>query len=50
MKAQEALSELITCKELISKSPIIKNAIEKEGLKIVPAFYNLATGKVDLLD
>ncbi len=36
----------LTAKELINKSEIIKNA---EGVKIVSGFYNLDSGKVDLL-
>ncbi|MBL4624856.1 MAG: carbonic anhydrase [Flavobacteriales bacterium] len=36
----------LTAKELISKSEIIRDA---QGVKIVSGFYNLSSGKVDLL-
>lgn len=36
----------LTAKELLNKSEIISNA---EGIKIVSGFYNLGSGKVDLL-
>ena len=39
----------LTAVELIGKSVIIKNAIDNGDLKIVPAYYNLSTGKVDFL-
>ena len=38
----------LTCKDLVSRSEIIANSI-KNGLEIVPAFYNLSNGKVDIL-
>ena len=34
-------------KELMSKSAIISNAVNNEGVEIVTAYYNLGTGKVD---
>jgi len=37
-------------KALVDQSPIIKNAVETGGLKIVAAYYNLESGKVDFLD
>ena len=39
----------LTVKELKSRSEIIKNAIDKGDVKVVPAYYNLDTGKVDFL-
>ena len=38
----------ITCKDLVSRSEIIANAVNN-GLEIVSAFYNLSNGKVDIL-
>ena len=38
----------LTCKDLVSRSEIIANAVNN-GLEIVPAFYNLSNGKVDIL-
>ena len=38
----------VTCKDLVSRSEIIANAL-KNGLEIVPAYYNLSNGKVDIL-
>lgn len=40
----------LTAKELINKSEIIKNAIDKNELKVVHAFYRMDSGKVDFLD
>jgi|AntAceMinimDraft_3_1070362.scaffolds.fasta_scaffold00339_8 carbonic anhydrase len=37
----------LTAKELKTKSDIIKNAVENRGVKIIPAYYSLDTGKVD---
>jgi len=37
----------LTANNLISRSEIIKNAFQNRGLEIVPAFYNLDSGKVD---
>lgn len=39
----------LTAKELASRSAIISGAMEKGDLKIVPAYYNLDSGKVDFL-
>lgn len=39
----------LNAEELSSRSSIISNAIENEGLKIKSAFYNLGSGKVDFL-
>lgn len=39
----------LNAEELVSRSSIIRNAVEKEGLKIVPAYYNLDSGRVDFL-
>lgn len=39
----------LTAADLITRSEIIRNAVEKKELKIVPAFYNLDSGKVDFL-
>lgn len=40
----------LTAKELASRSEIIRGAVESGKLKIVPAYYNLDSGKVDMLD
>jgi len=37
----------LTADNLISRSEIIKNSFQNEGLEIIPAFYNFDTGKVD---
>lgn len=39
----------LTAKELFTRSPIIQDAIEKRGLEIRPAYYNLGTGQVEFL-
>lgn len=40
----------MTCNDLAERSAIIKNATEKKnGLKIVPAYYNLGSGKVNFM-
>ena len=39
----------LTAKELVSRSSIIKGAVDSGKLKIVPAYYNLGSGKVDFL-
>ena len=40
----------LTVVELTGKSEIIKNAVENEGVKIVSAYFNLASGKVDYIN
>lgn len=40
----------LTANELQTRSAIIKDAVAAGKLKIVPAYYNLDTGKVDFLD
>jgi carbonic anhydrase len=39
----------LTSKELNNRSSIIKNVFDNGDLKIVPAYYNLDSGKVDFL-
>ncbi|MEP2773982.1 MAG: carbonic anhydrase [Fulvivirga sp.] len=39
----------LTVQELSNRSSIIKNAVEQGKLKVVPAYYNLGSGKVDFL-
>ncbi len=39
----------LTAEELKNRSAIIGSAVEKGDLKIVPAYYNLDTGKVEFL-
>lgn len=39
----------LTTEDLVSRSTIIRNAVEKGDVKIVPAYYNLDSGKVDFL-
>ncbi|MEE4260079.1 MAG: carbonic anhydrase [Bacteroidales bacterium] len=38
---------ILTARELVGKSEIIRNTIQKKELEIIPAYYHLATGKVD---
>ncbi len=40
----------LTVGKLVNESEIIKHATENNGLKIVAAYYNLDTGKVDFLN
>lgn len=37
----------LTASVLLDKSAIIRNAVEKEGTVIIPAYYNLHSGKVE---
>ena len=37
----------LTVEDLKNRSQIIKDAIDKGSLKVIPAYYNLETGKVD---
>lgn len=39
----------MTTQELISRSQIIREAAEKSHIVIIPAYYNLDTGKVDFI-
>lgn len=39
----------LTVKELSNRSNILSDAIANQGLQIVPAYYNLDSGKVDFL-
>ena len=39
----------LTSEELAARSPIIGGAVSKGSLKILPAYYNLGSGKVDFL-
>lgn len=39
----------LTVEALKSRSAIIKNAVDSGKLKVVPAYYNLGSGKVDFL-
>jgi len=39
----------LTVNELKSRSAIIRNAVDSRKIKVVPAYYNLNTGKVDFL-
>ncbi len=38
---------ILTSKELVNKSEIIRSALQKKELEIIPAYYHLGTGKVD---
>lgn len=40
----------LTAEELKTRSSIIRNAADSGDLKIIPAYYNLDTGRVDFLD
>lgn len=50
------IAEVVKCnaklnaEELVNRSSIIRNAVEKGDVKIVSAYYNLTNGKVDFLD
>ena len=39
----------LTAAELLSRSAIIQGAVDNGKLKVVPAYYNLGSGKVDFL-
>ncbi|NND77075.1 MAG: carbonic anhydrase [Flavobacteriales bacterium] len=39
----------LNANELVSRSSIIADAVKNSGLEIIPAYYNLGSGKVDLL-
>lgn len=39
----------LTAKELMDRSSIIKNAVDSGSVKIVSAYYNLDSGKVDFI-
>lgn len=39
----------LTAKELVARSQIISDAVKAGNLKIIPAYYNLDSGKVDFL-
>lgn len=39
----------LTAEELTTRSSIIRKAVEEGKLKILPAYYNLGTGRVDYL-
>lgn len=39
----------LTVKELCTRSSIIGNAVESGSVKIVPAYYNLDSGRIDFL-
>lgn len=39
----------MTGKEMYNRSAIIKAAVDKKKLKIVPAYYNLGSGKIDFM-
>ena len=40
----------MTCEEMVHRSPIIREAVRGGDLKILPAYYNLGSGKVDFLN
>ena len=40
----------LTVGELKNRSEIIRNAVDKGDIKVVPAYYNLDSGKVDFLE
>lgn len=40
----------LTAKELENRSDILSNAVKAGDLKIVPAYYNFASGRVDFLE
>ena len=40
----------MTANELVGRSAIIRGAVESGKLKIIPAYYNLGTGKIDFFD
>ncbi|MEO0468804.1 MAG: carbonic anhydrase [Bacteroidota bacterium] len=39
----------MNAKELVNRSPIIRKAVQSGRVRIVPAYYNLDSGKVDFL-
>ena len=44
------LNARLTARELVNRSPIVRGAVEAGKLKIIPAYYNLDTGRVDFLE
>ena len=40
----------LTAKELTGRSAIIKSAVDSGKVKIIPAYYHLATGEVEILE
>jgi carbonic anhydrase len=44
------LNARLTTQDLVNNSDIIKDAVNAGSVKIVPAYYNLDSGKVDFLD
>ena len=40
---------MLTAEDLINRSAIIKNGVDNEDVKILPAYYNLDSGKVEFL-
>jgi len=52
-KKADAVSHVhaeLTVEKLMNDSNIITKAIENEALKIIPAYYNLESGKVDFFE
>ncbi|WP_066759445.1 carbonic anhydrase [Crocinitomix algicola] len=43
------LNAKMNTEELVNRSSIIKNAVDKGAVKILPAYYNLDSGAVDFL-
>jgi carbonic anhydrase len=39
----------LNAEELVTRSQIIANAVENDGVEIIPAYYSLESGKVDLI-
>ena len=40
---------MLTVADLLNRSDIIGDAVASGAVKVVPAYYNLDTGKVDFL-
>lgn len=40
----------LTCKQIVSRSSIIAEAVKNKNTKLVPAFYNLKSGVVDFME
>lgn len=40
----------LTANELVNRSTIIRNAESQGTLKVIPAYYNLGSGRVDFMD
>ena len=50
MKEVVETNAKLVAKELLVRSPIITDAVNRGVLRIVPAYYELGSGRVNFLD